>query len=81
MPSCSVVSGSLQPHGLYIAPQASLSMGCFRQEYWSGLPFPTPGELPDPGTKLASHVSPALPAGSFPLHHLGSLKVRSLSRV
>ena len=35
-----------------------------RQEYWSGLPFPTPGDLPDPGTELASLVSPAL-AGRF----------------
>ena len=30
-----------------------------RQEYWSGSPFPTPGDLPDPGIKLGSHVSPA----------------------
>ena len=31
-----------------------------RQEYWSGLPFPTPGDLPHPGTELLSPVSPAL---------------------
>ena len=41
--------------------QASLSMGFSRQEYWSGLPFPPPGNLPDPGIEP---VSPAL-AGMF----------------
>ena len=34
-----------------VAYQASLSMGFSRQEYWSGLPFPSPGDLPNPGTK------------------------------
>ena len=34
--------------------QAPLSMGFPRQEYWSGLPFPSPGNLPDPGIKPAS---------------------------
>ena len=48
--ACSVVSDSLQPHGS-VALQASLFMGFPRQEYWSGLPFPTPGDLPDPGIK------------------------------
>ena len=43
------VSDSLQPHGLTIAYQAPLSLGFSRQEYWSGLPFPSPGDLPDPG--------------------------------
>ena len=32
-----------------IADQASLSVGFSRQEHWSGLPFPSPGDLPDPG--------------------------------
>ena len=36
-----------------------------RQEYWSGLPFPPPGHLPDPGIKPASLVSPALAGGFF----------------
>ena len=44
-----------------VACQASLSMEFSRQEYWSGLPFPSPGDLPDPGIKP---VSPAL-AGRF----------------
>ena len=47
-----------------VARQAPLSMGFSRQEYWSGLPFPTPGDLPDPGIKPASLRSPAL-AGRF----------------
>ena len=47
------------------AHQAPLSKGFPRQGYWSGLPFPMPGDLPDPGIKPTSHASPAL-AGSFP---------------
>ena len=43
--------------------QASLSMGFSRQEYWSGLPFPSPGDLPDPGIKPRS---PALQADTLP---------------
>ena len=39
------------------ARQAPLSMEFSTQNYWSGLPFPTPGDLPDPGTKLTSPVS------------------------
>ena len=46
-----------------IAGQAHLSMGFSRQEYWSGLPFPPPGELPDPGIKPRS---PALQADYLP---------------
>ena len=47
-----------------IACQALLSMGFSRQEYWSGLPFSSPGDLPDPGIKRESLASPAL-AGKF----------------
>ena len=43
--------------------QASLSMGFSRQEYWSGLPLPSPGDLPDPGIKPRS---PALQADALP---------------
>ena len=46
----------------YRAPQ---SMGFSRQEYWSGVPFSSPGDLPDPGLKPASLVSPALAAWFF----------------
>ena len=46
-----------------LAHQAPLSMDFSRQEYWSGLPFPPPGHLPDPGIELRS---PALGAYSLP---------------
>ena len=42
------------------AYKASLSVGFFRQEYWRGLPFPPPGDLPNPGIKPAFLMSPAL---------------------
>ena len=45
-----------------VAHQAPLSMGFSRREYWSGLPFPSPGDLPDPGIKPGS---PALQADSL----------------
>ena len=45
---------------------ASLSMGLFRQKYWSGLPFSFLGDLPNPETEPASPVSPALQADSLP---------------
>ena len=47
-----------------VAHQAPLSMGFSRQEYWSGLPSPSPGDLPDPGTEPGS---PALQADSLPI--------------
>ena len=46
-----------------VARQAPLSMGFSRQEYWSGLPFPSPGDLPNPRIKAGS---PALQADSLP---------------
>ena len=42
-----------------VAHQVPLSMGFSKQEYWSGLPFPSPGNLPDPGIKLMFLLSPA----------------------
>ena len=47
------------------ARQAPLSMGFSRQEYWSGLPFPPPGDLLDPGMEPVSLMSPALGGGFF----------------
>ena len=44
-------------------------MGFFSQEYWTGLPFPSPGDLPEPGIEL---VSIALVGSSLPLSHQGS---------
>ena len=55
-----------------IAHQVPLSMGVSRQEYWSESPFP-PTDLPDPGIKPTSPVSPALQEDSLPLSHQGSL--------
>ena len=64
--SPSVVSDFATP--CTVAHQASLSMGFSRQEYWSGLPFPSPGDLPDPGIKPRS---PALEADSLPCERPG----------
>ena len=70
--SLAILGGGLVAHScLYLATpwtvarQAPLSVGFSRQEYWSGLPFPPPGDLPDPGIKPASLVSPALAGGFF----------------
>ena len=54
-----------------VARKVPLSMGFSRQEYRSGLPFPSPGDLPDPGIELGS---PVLQADSLPLRNQGSLK-------
>jgi len=51
------------------SPQAPLSMGFSRQEYWSGLPFPSPGDLPHPGVEPPS---PTLAGRFFTLGHQGS---------
>ena len=48
-----------------VAHQGPLSMGSSRQEYWSGLLFTSPGDLPDPGIEPASLASPALAVGFF----------------
>ena len=49
-------------------PHALLYMRFFRQKYWSGLPFPTPEDLPDPGIE---HMPPALAGDSLPWSHHG----------
>ena len=51
-----------------IAHQAPLSLEFSRQEYWSGLPFPTSGDLPDPGIEP---MSPALAGGFFTIEPSG----------
>ena len=66
--SCSVMSDSLQTPWTVVC-QATLSMEFSRHEYWSGLAFPPPGNLPGPEIEP---VSPALQANSLPLSHLGS---------
>ena len=66
---CSAMPDSLWPTDYSppdtIAPQAPLSMEFSRQEYWSGLPFPPPEDLCNPGIKPVSLVSPALAGGVF----------------
>ena len=64
LPSCSVVSDSVTLR--IVACQAPLSMGFFRQEYWSGLPCSPPGDLPNSGIELMIPVSPGLQADSSP---------------
>ena len=54
--------------------QAPLSLEFSRQEYWSGLPFPSPWDLPNPGIETASPVSPSLQVYSFPLSHVKQLE-------
>ena len=46
-------------------------MGLSKQEYWSGLTFPPPGDLPNPGVELTSPVAPALAGGFFTAEPLG----------
>ena len=53
-------------HPWTVALQAPLSMEFFRQEYWSGQPFPSPGDLPDPGTELRSPALWAISLTSGP---------------
>ena len=48
-----------------VAQTAPLSMRLSRQQYWSGLPFPAPRDLPDPGIELRSLTSPALASRLF----------------
>ena len=48
-----------------VAYKAPLSIGFSRQEYWNGLPCPSPRDLPDPGIKPMSLMSPALAGGFF----------------
>ena len=57
------MSDSLQPHGRTVAYQTLPSMGFSRQEYWSGLPFPAPENLPNPGMEPGS---PVLQVDSLP---------------
>ena len=55
-----------------VARQAPLSMGFSRQEYWSGLPCPSPGDLPDPGIEAMSPAALALQVDSLPVSHWGN---------
>ena len=59
------------------ARQTPLSTGFSRQEYWSGLPYPSAGDLPNPGIKPRSHVFDRQ-VDSLPLSHLGSPVLKSI---
>ena len=73
---------SLSPVQLFATPwpvasQAPLSMEFSRQEYWSGLPFPSPRDLPDSGIETVSPVFPALAGGFFTITPpVGSQRVK-----
>ena len=69
--SCSVVSDSVTPWTVGLQPL--LFMGFSRQEYWGRLPFPPPGDLPNPGIELTSPVSPALVGRFFSTEPPGKL--------
>ena len=68
--SCSVMSDSLQSYGLQPA-RPLCPWGFSRQEYWSGFPCPSPWDLPNPGIKSTTPVSPALQADSLPTEPSG----------
>ena len=57
---------SCRENSMDSGPGGLSSMGFSRQEYWSGLPSPSPGDLPDPGVEPISLASPALQADSLP---------------
>ena len=67
-----------------VAYQAALSMGFSRQEYWSGLAFPSPGELPNPGIEpgsptLQADALPSEPPGK-PIRVLRGIKWKNVCR-
>ena len=72
---CLVVSVSLRLPTLDCSPPGSSVLGVFRQEHWSGLPFLSPWNLPNPGIEPASTVSPALQADSLPTKPSGKPNV------
>ena len=63
-----------------VAYQVPPSMGFSRQEYWSGLPFPSPGALPDPGIEPGSPAlqTDALPSEPPGKHTIASLQIKSI---
>ena len=65
----------LRSHGLYVTCQVPLSREFSRQEYWSGLPFPSPGYLPNSGIEPKSPAAPALQAEVLLLSPQGTLVI------
>ena len=77
MPNCAVKVKSLSRVRLFVTPwtvayNAPLSVGFSRQEYWSGLPFPSPEDLPDPGIEPGS---PTLWADALPSEPPGNSRI------
>ena len=66
---------SVRVFAILWTPQAPLFVGFSRQEYWSGLPFPPSGDLPDPGVKPRSPTLSALQVDSLLLEPLGTLTI------
>ena len=64
-----------------VAHQAPLSMGFSRQQHWSGLPCPSPWDLPDPGIKLTSLMSPALAGGFFTTSTIWEAKLGQRAKI
>ena len=64
-----------------VACQAPLFMGFSRQEYWSELPFPPPGDLLNPGIEFTSPMSPAYQANSLPKEPSGKFKRKKLQQL
>ena len=62
-----------------VALQAPLPMGFSRQEFWSGFPFPSPGDLPGPGIEPSSLASPVLGRGFFTTSAIWEAQIRVCS--
>ena len=75
MRECLVFKSNLTATPWTEAHQAPLSMGFSRQEYWCGLPFPFPGDLPNPG------IEPEAPVPSPPLHADSLLMKEALNKL
>ena len=73
---CSAAQLYMTP--LTVAHQTPLSKELSRQEYWSKLPFPTPGHLPDPGIKPMTPASPAFAGGFFTTEPPGKPDLRKM---
>ena len=78
MRACSVVSNSFATPGM-VGLNAPLSMGFPRQEYWTGLPFSSPGDLPDPGIEPKSPVLQAEALTSMNTHRHTGIYCRSMT--
>ena len=72
------ISGVSLCNPLDCSPPGFSVHGAFQPRYWRALPFPSPGNLPNPGIELMSPASPAWQVDSLLLSHLGSPKAREI---